>query len=352
MKKYTAKTENIVKAARNIESEHIPLYEHGIGAGIMEKIMNQEYGPLMYGSYDDKKEWIRRVADFYETMGYDFFNFEMGIGGCLPGGGALGSHVDPVIKDMEDFQKYPWEQLPNLYFEKFGDYYRALREAKPSHIQALAGPGNGVFECVQDLVGYEGLCYIKADDEELYGLLFRKVGETIHEVWKRFIALYGDLFCAFRIGDDLGFKSATLLPPEDIKKYIVPEYKAVIETIHTTEKPFIYHSCGQIFDVMDAIITEAKIDAKHSNEDQIAPFWVWVEKYGDQIGNFGGIDTDAVCRLDKATMRDYIEEVAAKSKGHGGFAFGSGNSIPDYVPVENYIAMNEIIREIRGEKSI
>jgi uroporphyrinogen decarboxylase len=48
-------------------------------------------------------------------------------------------------------------------------------------------------------------------------------------------------------------------------------------------------------------------------------------------------------------MKDYISEVVAKSKGHGGFAFGSGNSIPYYVPVAQYIAMNEVVREIRGE---
>ena len=76
---------------------------------------------------------------------------------------------------------------------------------------------------------------------------------------------------------------------------------------------------------------------------------MWVEKYGDKIGNFGGIDTDVVCRLDKASLREYITDVVQKCTGHGGFAFGSGNSVPDYVPVENYLNMNQIIRELRGE---
>ena len=84
-------------------------------------------------------------------------------------------------------------------------------------------------------------------------------------------------------------------------------------------------------------------------EDQIAPFPVWVERYGEKIGNFGGIDTDAVCRLSKPELKEYITEVIAKCKGHGGFAFGSGNSIPSYVPVDQFLAMNEIIRELRGE---
>lgn len=93
----------------------------------------------------------------------------------------------------------------------------------------------------------------------------------------------------------------------------------------------------------------AGIDAKHSNEDQIARFPEWVRRYGDRIGNFGGIDTDAVCRLSEAEMREYISDVVSQCRGHGGFAFGSGNSIPDYVPVEGYRTMVRILRELRGD---
>lgn len=100
---------------------------------------------------------------------------------------------------------------------------------------------------------------------------------------------------------------------------------------------------------MDDIIENAHIDAKHSNEDQIGYFPVWVEKYGDRIGNFGGIDTDAVCRLPEAEMEAYIKDVVSKSVGHGGFAFGSGNSIPSYVPAQQFLTMNRIVRTIRGD---
>lgn len=67
---------------------------------------------------------------------------------------------------------------------------------------------------------------------------------------------------------------------------------------------------------------------------------------------FWGIDTDAVCRLSRQEMREYITEVIQKCSGHGGFAFSSGNSIPDYVPVEGYLNMIEIVRELRGDFKI
>ena len=48
-------------------------------------------------------------------------------------------------------------------------------------------------------------------------------------------------------------------------------------------------------------------------------------------------------------MRDYIADVVMKCRGHGGFAFGTGNSIADYVPPEGGLNMIGIVRELRGE---
>ena len=45
---------------------------------------------------------------------------------------------------------------------------------------------------------------------------------------------------------------------------------------------------------MDDLI-ELKIDAKHSNEDDIAPFIKWVDTYSSRIGLFGGIDVNTLC---------------------------------------------------------
>ena len=235
-----------------------------------------------------------------------------------------------------------------IYRRRYDEHFRALAEALPAGMKAVGGVGNGTFELVQDLVGYMDLCYMSEDDPELYAALFARVGRMSLTIWEDFMKKHSDAFCVLRFGDDLGLKSNTLISAQDIRTHVIPQYKPIIDLVHSYRKPFLLHSCGNIFNVMDDLIA-AGIDAKHSNEDQIARFPVWVERYGDRIGNFGGIDTDAVCRLSKPEMKEYISEVVAKSKGHGGFAFGSGNSIPHYVPVEQFLSMNEAVREIRGE---
>ena len=336
---------NLQDAAYNRQPKRLPLYEHIICVPVMEKILDVKFGGLRES---DKPAFFKQYCQFFMKMGYDTVSFENCVTDILPGGGALGGHKKGVIQTQEDFDRYPWDKLEDIYFSTFSADFDALREAMPSGMKAIGGVGNGVFECVQDLVGYMDLCYLSEDDPDLYRDLFSRMGKTLSSIWQRFLREFGDIYCVCRFGDDLGFKSTTLLRPEDIRSLIIPQYRAVIQEVHEAGKPFLLHCCGNIFNIMDDLLG-AGIDAKHSNEDQIAPFPVWVDRYGDKIGNFGGIDTDAVCRLEEKGMRPYIENVVEKCIGHGGFAFGSGNSIPEYVPPGQFLMMNRIIRSLRDE---
>jgi uroporphyrinogen decarboxylase len=341
---------NMIQTAKNINVERLPIYEHSISPKIMRSILNDSAFVNPNCSESDRVEFFTKTCEFYKLFGYDTVSYEWGIVPILPNGGALTSDKRAAITDRNDFDKYPWDSLKKIFFKTYEQDFRILRKVMPDGMKAIGGVGYGIFECVQDLVGFEALCYIAVDDEELFKDLFIKFGDIFYDIWKEFLKKYGDTFAVCRIGDDLGFKSATMFTPQQIRQHIIPQYARVIALIHSYNKPFLLHSCGKIFDIMDDLINVAKIDAKHSNEDNIAEFHVWVEKYGDKIGNFGGFDVDFICRNDEKTIKEYVKEIIRKVKGKGGIAFGSGNSIPDYVPVANYIAMVEAIRENRIEK--
>ena len=340
---------NIQEAAYNRKPKRLPLYEHIICDEAMETVLDKKFGELQNGNKRDKEEYFRNVCSFYKAMGYDTVTYECCIGAIMPNSGLLAGHGDSVIKTYEDFEKYPWDQIPDLYFSAYEDYFEALRVTLPDGMKAIGGVGNGVFECVQDIIGYMNLAYIAVDDPDLYEVLFRKVGEIMLEIWKRFMEKFSDIFCVLRFGDDLGFKCSTLISVDDIKRLVIPEYTKIIKLIHSYNKPFLLHSCGYVFNVIPDMINIAKIDARHSNEDQIAMFPVWVKKFGDKIANFGGMDTDAICRLSKPAIREYVNDILSQCGDLKGIAFGSGNSIPSYVPVDNYIEMVNAVRRYRGE---
>ena len=267
----------------------------------------------------------------------------------MPGGGALGGHVDPVIKTRNDFEKYPFKEILPRYKARFDQMFQALRKHMPQNMKAIGGVGNGVFEIVQDLTGYQNLCLMSYDDPELYAELFVKTGEVMYEIWKYLLDEYSDVYCVCRFGDDLGYRTSTLLPPDDVRQHIIPQYKKIISLIKSYGKPFLLHSCGCIFEVMEDLIS-AGINAKHSNEDAIAPFSQWVDRYGDRIGNFGGIDTDILVRASDEEIERKVREVydLAVHK-NGGLAIGSGNSIPAYVDPDRYLKMIQTVQRLRGE---
>jgi uroporphyrinogen decarboxylase len=141
------------------------------------------------------------------------------------------------------------------------------------------------------------------------------------------------------VNDDWGFKTQLMFPPEMMELYVFPYIRKIVEVIHANGKPAILHSCGNLKEIMDVVIDELKLDGKHSFEDGIIP----VEKaYGfwhDRIAIMGGIDMDFLARLSPEEVYLRASRLLELTFDSGGFALGSGNSIPDYVPVENYLAM-------------
>lgn len=50
---------------------------------------------------------------------------------------------------------------------------------------------------------------------------------------------------------------------------------------------------------------------------------------------------DKLARLDKEKLRKYVRTILNECMPRGRYALGSGNSISNYIPVENYITMSE-----------
>ena len=354
-KKYenTPDYENIVLAAKNQKSKRFPLYEHGIGAKVIFDITGTRPYDAWYSN--DKKERDQAFVEwcnFWKVMGYDTISAEFSFCNSLVGNGALGAGKDGCIKNREDFERYSWEEIPERYFSMHTGPIESFCKAIPPGMKGLGGVANGIFEAVQDVVGYINLCYIKGDDPDLFSDIFQAMGNAQVKVWREFLKRYSSYFCVHRFGDDLGFKTMSLLSKEDIIDNVIPTYKAIVEMVHGYNKPFLLHSCGHIYNVMDALIDDVKIDAKHSNENQIALFTDWIKRYGDRIGNFGGIDMDILAGSSNDVVKATVIEILEEVKDEKGVAFSTGNSIPDYIPTENYVTMIETVRDWRGDKLI
>lgn len=250
----------------------MPIYEHNIDAGFIEKAIQVSMTELMNGTPADQKKFMKYYVDFWVNNGYDTVSYERGIPLSCPGSGCLRIHTQQVLTTPESVEAYPWDKIEDMYFEQNGPWFEMFAEEifKHDNVRGLGGPGYGIFETVQDLVDYTELCYLSVDDPEMVQDIFNRVIDLYERIWSRFLRDYAEPYCVCRMGDDLGFATQTLLPHDNIRQWIIPGYKKIVDLVHASGRPFILHSCGKIFDVMEDILATG-IDAKHSNEDNIAP---------------------------------------------------------------------------------
>jgi uroporphyrinogen decarboxylase len=327
----------------------LPVYEHIISPVIMEKVLGINFVELENGDNRDVEEFFRNYCRFWPQMTYDTVSYEVCITEALPGHGAIMGGKGP-IQNRADFERYPWPELQERYWALADRKFAALCRNLPPGMKALGGVGNGVLEISEDLVGFESLAYLLADDPEVFADLYGRIGDLMLGIWTEFLRRYGDSFAICRFGDDLGFKTGTLISPKLIRQHLMPQYRRVIGRIKEAGKPFLWHSCGCIFSIMDDAIAVG-IDAKHSNEDVIAPYDEWISRYGERIGLLGGIDVDLLCQRTPAEIADEVYVRGRRFRAAArGYALGSGNSIPDYVPVDGYLAMIEGAKRIRAEE--
>ena len=79
----------------------------------------------------------------------------------------------------------------------------------------------------------------------------------------------------------------------------------------------------------------------------IIPIGRFVDSYGDRVAALGGVDMDKLSRMPEQDLRGYVRGILDDCMP-GRFALGSGNTVANYIPVSNYLAMVDEARRWAG----
>ncbi|HNX66563.1 MAG TPA: uroporphyrinogen decarboxylase family protein [Bacteroidales bacterium] len=314
---------------------------------LFEYFMNGDLFSLVTGrpftSLTEKEDMVSDIIESFYKLGYDYatiparyldtFSFESSDHERKE---TVSLNTGSVIHNRESFNAYPWPDAEKCNYQILNKISGMLPDGMKI---TIAGPG-GLLEDVIYLTGYEKLCFMIYEDEQLTQDIFDAVGSRLLRFYEITSAFYP--VGALIVNDDWGFKSQTLFSPETLRQYVFPWQKKIVEAIHKNGKYAVLHSCGQISAVIEDIITDMNFDAKHSFEDTIIPVETAYEQWSDMIAIVGGIDMDFLVRKTPDEIRKRAERLLTLT-GSKGYALGSGNSIPPYVPVENYLAMISVI---------
>jgi uroporphyrinogen decarboxylase len=291
------------------------------------------------------------LIDFYYRMGYHFIpdlEFYLNFS-SLNRVSRVGQDTAPLsrgerywaqegagmIRSWEDFKRFPWDKARKMLSD-YGEHLEFLSKHLPDGMKIASMAA--LYEPVMEwLFGYEGLFYAVHDEPNLVKAVFDTYGQLIYESYVIAASIEG--VGVIWHGDDLGFKTSTLLSPKHLRKWVFPWFRKYGEIAHRADKPFWYHCCGNKYGIMTDLIDYVNIDALHAFEDGCSPVTEFKKRYGESVGLIGGVDIDKLTRLDEENLRSYVRSILDVCMTNGRYIFGSGNSICNFVPVYNYLIM-------------
>jgi uroporphyrinogen decarboxylase len=282
---------------------------------------------------------LQRISLAFYRTGYDYanvlppgFSFTEGIV-SRPKESSISQNEGSILHNRADLRHFTWPDPEQVDL----DILRDLAHSLPEGMKLIVyGPG-GVLENAIELVGYEDLCIMTKEDPRLADQIFAEIGARLERYYQLVAPL--DFVGACISNDDWGFKTHTLFRPSDMRRFVFPWHKRIVKAIHQAGKPAILHSCGYFEKVIEDIIEDMEFDARHSYEDGILPVEEAYERYHTRIAILGGIDLDFVCRSSPEAIYQRAKAMLSRSAAGGSYALGTGNSVPEYVSDEKFLAL-------------
>ena len=244
-----------------------------------------------------------------------------------------------LITTEEEHEKYPWPAYEDIDFSTVENTFPFL----PDGFKIISGTFAGVFEETSQLMGFNTLAVSSFEQPELVRMIIDRIG-GLYERLIRTVVEMPEVGAVWH-SDDIAYKTSTMFSPEFYREYIFPWYKKFGEICRKYNKPFMYHSDGNLRGVLDELI-ECGYNSIHPIEPLGMDIVELKKVYGGRVCLCGNIALED--ELTRGTPEDV--ESAVKRRIHelapgGGYCCGSSNTVTDYVPNDNFLAMIKAIQK-------
>ncbi len=241
------------------------------------------------------------------------------------------SHEGVIVAE-QDFARFPWPQPEDINYTVFEE----LGSVLPLGMRIIPFSG-AIFSTVSLMMGMQNFFTQLALGEPLIDKMFQRIGEFQLGVVE--ILLEFDTVGAIWVNDDMGSSNSTLVNPKHLRKYVFPWYERIAERVKARDRPLILHSDGCLYPILEDLV-RIGFNAIHPIEPKAMDIQRVRKIVGPSVCLIGNVDlafplgTGTPADVD-AAVRDLIRTMAPD----GGYCISSGNSVPEYIPYENWLAM-------------
>ncbi len=323
---------NLQNTLLNKKSKYVPMIELGIDPTIKAKFLGR---PILTPEDD---------IEFMLNAGYDFVKIQPEIvinlnRQMLQNTGqendshdrAWSPEGEGLITNWEEFEKYSWPNKDHINYSRF----EVMRDKLPENM-GIIGQYGDIYTNVWELMGFETFAMAIYEQPDLVQAIFDKMSDVILSMFNTMADM--DFIGALWYSDDIAYSSNLMVSPDFLRVHFFPILKHIGDLTREKNIPFIYHTDGVLWDVMEDFIN-CGVTALHPIEPKSMDIYQVKQKFGDSLCLCGGVEVDLLARgssqeiIELATK--YIEEIGT----NGGYCLGSSNSIPNYVNFDNYQAM-------------
>jgi uroporphyrinogen decarboxylase len=296
--------------------------------------------------------------EFAQRVGYDFISVNIGLHqtpallGAMEGkhytltdaGEGAGPHETVerrwaeggvgAITSEADFEAFDWPDPDTFDYSVLAEADKIL----PSNMKVILVIGK-VFNPVWWLMGFEQFGLAVYDNPALVERMFERVGTIQCRVLER--ALEHRCVGAHWHADDVAFNTSLMVSPETLRRYAFPWYRRMVDLCHQGGALAICHSDGNLDPIVEDLI-DIGFDGLNPIQPEAMDIVGLKKQVGGRLGLLGNIDLSYT--LTRGTPQEVEAEVKKRIRDlapGGGYCLGSANSIPDYVPFENYLAMRD-----------
>ncbi|MFZ1519972.1 MAG: uroporphyrinogen decarboxylase family protein [Ignavibacteriaceae bacterium] len=330
----------LLKVLNRENSNYFPLVELGVHPKIKELFLGKRITNLK----DEVDFWYKAGYDYIKLQPKADFNpMKIGLSNNVSynDDGTIfrkwASENNGVISNLDDFEKYIFPVISDFDYTNFEKVKSLLPDG-----MGVVGQYGDIFTMTWEMMGFESFSFALFENEELVNQLNNKLGELVLSMFEYFAQ--SDNVDAIWYSDDIAYTNSLMVSPAVLDKYFFPWLKKIGDLAKRYNKPLIYHTDGILYDVMDKII-ECGVDAIHPIEPKAMQIAEVKQKYGDKLCLIGNIDVDLLSRGTVQEIKKNVIKNIEEAGFNGGYCVGSGNSIPEYVKLENYIAMTEVVKE-------
>lgn len=331
---------NLLKTLRRLPTKYIPLAELGVHPNIKEKVISKK----IMSMEDEVEFWYKAGYDYIKLQPkVDFNPAKIGLSNNLTfnhDGSVFrkwASENSGVITNEKELDNYVFPNPEDFDYSNFEEATKLLPDG-----MCIIGQYGDIFTMTWEMMGFENFSISLFENDDLVTRLNNKLGELEFAMFRNFIQF--DSVKAIWYSDDIAYTNSLMVSQDVLDKYFFPWLKKIGDLARNYDKPLIYHSDGILYDVFDKII-ECGVNAIHPIEPKAMRIEEVKQKYGDKLCLIGNIDVDLLSRGKPDEVRNNVLLNIEKVGYNGGYCVGSGNSIPEYVILENYHTMLATVKE-------